>query len=80
MVGPLAAMSGSTSQRGGTRLLWDCETIGRSLDNDGASAHGRLDAELGEELTQLLLVTLREAEPSTPHEERLRRAAYGDAA
>jgi hypothetical protein len=65
---------------GNKRLLWDCETIGRSLDTDRPSARGRLDAELGEELTQLLLVTLREAEPSTPHEERLRRAVYGDAA
>jgi hypothetical protein len=39
------------------------------------SARARLDAELGEDLTQLLLLTLREAEPSTPHEEQLWRAA-----
>ena len=80
MVDPSSVTSGSTTQRGSERLLWDCETIGRSLDTDRPSARGRLDAELGEEITQLLLATLREAEPSTPHEEHLRRAVYGDAA
>jgi hypothetical protein len=64
---------------GTERLLWDCDTIGRSIE-ERPSARARLEAELGEEVTRLLLMTLREAEPSTPHEERLRRAAYGDAA
>jgi len=70
----------SESHSGTTRLLWDCETIGRSLQADRPSARGRLENELGEDLTRLLLGTLREAAPSTPHEERLRRAVYGDAA
>lgn len=65
---------------GTERLLWDCETVGRSLDSDRPSARARLEAELGQDVTRLLLLTLREAEPSTPHEERLRRAVYGDAA
>ena len=65
----------STSERGSQRLLWDCATIGRSLETDRASARGRLEAELGEDLIRLLLATLREAEPTTPHEKRLRRAA-----
>jgi hypothetical protein len=72
--------SESTGSRGGRRLVWDCDTIGRSLETDRPSARGRLVEELGEELTGLLLGTLREAEPSTPHEESLRRDAYGDAA
>ena len=67
----------STSERGSQRLLWDCATIGRSLETDRPSARGRLEAELGEDLSRLLLVTLREAEPSTAHEKRLRRAAEG---
>jgi len=70
----------STSQRGVERLLWDSETIGRSLKTDRPSARGRLVAELGEELTALLLATLREAEPSTAHEEALRRAVFGGGA
>jgi hypothetical protein len=72
--------TGSTSQRGATRLLWDCETIDRSLETDRPSARGRLVAELGEELTALLLATLREAEPSTADKEALRRIAFGGAA
>jgi hypothetical protein len=75
-----AVRGGSTSNTGARRLLWDCETIGSSLEPDRPSARVRLDGELGEELTRLLLATLREAEPSTPHEEHLRRAADGDAA
>jgi hypothetical protein len=72
--------STTTSDSGTRRLLWDCETIGRSLQDDHPSARGRLDAELGEDLSRLLLATLRESEPSTSHEEALRRAAYGGAA
>jgi hypothetical protein len=75
-----ALASTTTSDSGTRRLLWDCETIGRSLRADHPSARGRLEAELGKELTRLLLATLRESEPSTPHEEALRRAAYGGAA
>ena len=80
MVRPSSVTSASTSNRGTQRLLWDCATIGRTLETGRPSARGRLEAELGEDLTQLLLMTLREAEPSTPHEEALRRAAFGDAA
>jgi hypothetical protein len=70
--------SRSTSHaRGSERLLWDCATIGRTLAVDRLSARGRLEGELGGELTQLLLATLREDQPSTPHEQSLRR---GDAA
>jgi hypothetical protein len=61
-------------------LLWDCATIGRSHAVDRPSARTRLDAEVGEELTSLLLATLSENRPSTPHEQRLWRAARGDAA
>jgi hypothetical protein len=68
--------SGLTSQRGAGRLLWDCETVGRSLDLDRTPARTRLETELGAEITALLLATLREAEPATPHEEALRRAAH----
>jgi hypothetical protein len=63
------------SSRGSERLLWDCQTIGRTADPQHISARARLETELGEDLTQLLLVTLRESEPSTQHEERLGRAA-----
>jgi hypothetical protein len=71
----------STSASGGSeRLLWDCATVGRALRPDHVSARARLEVELGEDLTRLLLLTLRESEPSTPHEERLWRAAQGDAA
>jgi hypothetical protein len=73
-------ISRSSSERGSERLLWDCATIGRSLAVERPSARARLDAELGEELPRLLLVTLREDQPSTPHEQRLKRAADGDAA
>jgi hypothetical protein len=75
MVRPSSVASGLTSHRGARRLLWDCETVDRSLDLERIPARDRLEGELGEELTALLLVTLREAEPSTPHEEALRRAA-----
>lgn len=71
---------GSAPSRGTERLLWDCATIGRSLAVDRPSARARLDAEIGEELTRLVLATLRESQPSTPHEQRLKRAADGDAA
>ena len=67
--------SGLTSNRGARRLLWDCETVGRSLDLDRVPAPARLETELGADITALLLATLREAEPATPHEEALRRAA-----
>jgi len=69
-----------TAKRGARRLLWDCETVGRSLDLDRIPARTRLETELGANITGLLLATLREAEPATPHEESLRRAAHGDAA
>jgi hypothetical protein len=42
---------------------------------DHTPARERVSAELGEDLTRLLLLTLRESEPTTPHEERLWRAA-----
>jgi len=60
--------------------LWDCSTVGRVLDSDRSPARERLGAELGEPLTDLLLRTLREASPSTPHEEQLWRAAQDSAA
>ena len=74
------ASSSAPTGRGNERLLWDCATIGRSIENDRASARSRLESELGEPVTQLLLATLREAEPSTPHEERLWGAARDSAA
>jgi hypothetical protein len=80
MVRALAVTSGLTSQRGARRLLWDCETVGRSLEPDRIPARTRIESELGADITALLLAMLREAEPATPHEEALRRAAYGDAA
>ena len=61
--------------RGTERLLWDCATVGHASGPGHTSARARLDAELGEDLTQVLLLTLREAEPSTAHEEHLWRAA-----
>jgi hypothetical protein len=54
--------------------------MGRLVDADRPPARTRVAAEVGEELTQLLLATLQEAEPSTPHEEQARRAASGGAA
>jgi hypothetical protein len=66
--------------RGNERLLWDCTTVGRVVETDRPSARARLETELGHDLTRVLLLTLREPEPSTPHEERLWRAAQGDAA
>jgi hypothetical protein len=66
--------------KGGQRLLWDCETVGRTLEHEGDPARERLEGELGEHVTQLLLATLREAEPRTPHEEQLWRAAQDSAA
>jgi hypothetical protein len=50
------------------------------LESDRSPARDRLGAELGEPLTTLLLRTLREASPSTPHEEQLWRAAHDSAA
>jgi len=71
------SVSGRTPSldRSGARLLWDCATVGRVLDANPSPARDRLGAELGEPLTDLLLRTLREASPSTPHEEMLWRAA-----
>lgn len=80
MVDPLSVPGPSSASRGSQRLLWDCATIGRALETDRFSARSRLEAELGEDLTRVLLLTLREPEPSTPHEERLWREAQGDAA
>jgi hypothetical protein len=70
----------TSASRGSERLLWDCATVGRALQTGRTSARARLEAELGQDITRLLLLTLREGEPSTPHEERLWRAAQGDAA
>jgi hypothetical protein len=70
----------TSSPRGTERLLWDCATIGRVIEPDRTAARSRLTAEVGEELTKLLLATLRESKPSTPHEERLWRAARDSAA
>ena len=50
--------------RGSARLLWDCASMGRLLDEDRPTASERLRTELGEELTMLLLVTLRADRPS----------------
>jgi hypothetical protein len=61
-------------------LLWDCATIGRSLAVDRPSARARLESDAGEELANLLLATLGEHHPSTPHERNLWRAARDDAA
>ena len=81
MVDPSSVTGKSTStSRGSERLLWDCATVGRVLETRHVSARARLEVELGEDLTRLLLLTLREPQPSTPHEERLWRAAQGDAA
>jgi hypothetical protein len=44
-------------------------------ETDRAPARERLTAELGEDLARVVLLTLRESEPSTPHEEQLWRAA-----
>lgn len=75
----MSGPSRSASQ-GSERLLWDCATVGRVLETDRFTARARLEAELGTEMTRVLLLTLREPEPSTPHEERLWREARGDAA
>lgn len=86
MVSPSSVPDRSTSSRGSSpsrgteRLLWDCATIGRSLEADRPPAGARLGAELGDELTGLVLATLRDDRPSTPHEQRPERAAGGDAA
>jgi hypothetical protein len=80
MVRPSSVTNGLTSARGATRLLWDCETVGRSLDLNRSQARQRLEAEVGEDITALLLSTLREAAPAAPHEEALHRAASEDAA
>jgi hypothetical protein len=66
--------------RGNERLLWDYVTIGRLLDVDRPPARARLEAKLGTEFTRLLLATLRESEPATLHEYRLRCAARDDVA
>jgi hypothetical protein len=77
MVERSSVTSRSTSfDRGSERLLWDCATVGRSLAVDRPSARARLEADVGEELTGLLLATLRERHPSTPHEQRLWRAVH----
>ncbi len=79
MVGPSAVSGFSLSATRGTeRVLWDCETVGRVLETSHVSARARPDAGLGEKLTRLLLLTPRESEPSTPHEEHLWRPARGD--
>jgi hypothetical protein len=81
MVRMVVVPSRSTSpHRGEERLVWDCSAVGRVLELERPPARVRLEAELGERLTRLLLATLRESEPATPHEQRLWRAAQGDAA
>jgi hypothetical protein len=67
--------SSTSPSRGLERLLWDCETVGKMEQADQPTARARLAADLGEDLTRVLLVTLRESQPSTPHEEKLWRAA-----
>jgi hypothetical protein len=54
--------------------------MGRVLEPGHTSARARLEGELGGDLTSLLLLTLREPEPATPHEEMLWRAARDSAA
>jgi hypothetical protein len=66
--------------RGSERLLWDCATIGRSLVIDRPSARARLEADVGEELTDLLLAALRKDQPPTLCEQNLRHADRGDTA
>jgi hypothetical protein len=66
--------------RGSERLLWDCATIDRSLAVDRPSARVRLEADVGKDLAELLIATLRQDHPATPHEQSLWRAARGDAA
>jgi hypothetical protein len=76
MVWPSSVSSRATTlDRGSVRLVWDCATVGRVLEADRPPARDHLEAELGEPLTDLLLRTLREASPSTPHEKELWRAA-----
>jgi hypothetical protein len=76
MVSSTAVTTPSTPpSRGLERLLWDCETVGEMAEPDHAPARERLTADLGEDLARVLLLTLRESEPSTPHEEQLWRAA-----
>ena len=81
MVGPSSVPGSRTSaSRGSERLLWDCATVGRVLESKSVSARARLEVELGHDITRLLLLTLREPQPSTPHEEQLWRAAQDSAA
>ncbi len=80
VTGRSTSSRGSSPSRGTERLLWDCATIGRSLEIDRPPVKARLDDELGDELTQLVLVALREDQPATPHEQRPKRAADGGAA
>jgi len=72
--------SRTSASRGSERLLWDCATVGRVLESNRASARARLEVDLGHDITRLLLLTLRESQPSTPHEEQLWRAAQDSAA
>jgi hypothetical protein len=67
--------SSKSTPRGLERLLWDCETVGEMAEPDHIPVRARLTADLGEDLTRVLLLTLRESVPSTPHEEQLWRAA-----
>jgi len=67
-------------QRGNERLLWDCATVGRMADPGRTPACERLAAALGDDFSHLVLRTLGEPEPATPHEKRLRRAARDSAA
>ena len=49
----------NSPNRGTSRLLWDCENLGSLLAGDSRpSARVRLEAELGPELTEALLVSL----------------------
>jgi hypothetical protein len=49
----------NSPKRGTARLLWDCENVGSLLARGSRpSARVRLEAELGPELTEALLVSL----------------------
>ena len=64
MVSPSSVQDPSSSvSRGSDRLLWDCATVGRVLEAKRVSARARLEADLGHDLTRVLLLTLREPEP-----------------
>jgi len=48
----------SSPNRGTPHLLWDCENLGNLLGRERRPARVRIEAELGPELTEVLLVSL----------------------